>query len=94
MNNIIPEDRLPSATLSLHGKDARAQSKAPAASEQVLTISCPLCCAPSSSCGLTGSHLARWLRAFAMCRISREDLIVAVHALVVVSASQIVERAA
>lgn len=68
----------------------------PAPADAARSIVCPLCRAPEgSACAVTGSHLSRWLRAFALGLIDRADLTDAVGGLVVVSASQLVpERAA
>ncbi|HVB45600.1 MAG TPA: hypothetical protein VNF47_23235 [Streptosporangiaceae bacterium] len=61
----------------------------------VVSLERPLCTAPAGwSCAVTGDHLARWLRAFAQGLITRDELIGAVRGLVVISASQLVERAA
>lgn len=96
MSSIIPEGRLWSPPRREQPAEAGAvQPEAQTASQLVLTISCPLCSAPASStCGLTGSHLARWLRAFALSRITRADLIEAVRGMVVISAAQLVEKRA
>ncbi len=67
----------------------------PPPAEAVRSIACPLCAAaPGWSCGLSGSHLARWLRAFAFGLVSRADLVAAVGGLVVVSAAQLVPECA
>ncbi len=58
-------------------------------------LACPLCSAPPGwKCGLTASHLARWLRAFALCLVTRDERIGAVCGLVVVTAAQLVEERA
>lgn len=73
----------------------QTRSRALTPAEAVLTLRCPLCsAAPALPCGLNGSHLSRWLRAFALGLIARAELIEAVRDLVVISAWQIVERAA
>ena len=60
----------------------------------VRTIACPLCSAPPlRPCGPDGSHLARWLRAFAVCRITRTQLTAAVAGRVVVDACQVIGEA-
>jgi hypothetical protein len=59
----------------------------------VQTITCPLCSASiGATCGLTGCHLARWLRAFALCLITREQLVEAIRGLIVITAAQLVEE--
>lgn len=67
----------------------------PLTASAVRAIPCPLCSAPTGvRCGLTGCHLTRWLRAFALSLISREQLFEAVGGLVVLTAWQLVEERA
>ena len=73
----------------------RGVARRPGGGARVLSLACPLRSAPPGwKCGLTASHLARWLRAFALCLVTRDERIGAVCGLVVVTAAQLVEERA
>ncbi len=77
-----------------HHRDCPAYPAMPP-SAAVLAIECQLCGAPTGwPCKLTGSHLARWLRAFSLDLIDRAELVGALHGLIVIAATQVIDESA
>ena len=94
MNSIISEGR---KQTEAERTDESARMARARVTGGVRRQACPQCgTSPYGPCSASppGDCLARWLRAFALCKITREDLINAVRGLVVISAAQLVEERA